>query len=57
MGISIGAVVENGAGLFIVVRIERSVSGQQSSVDGSHVDQISLNRLVSLFINEMLVTQ
>ena len=40
---SIGAVVENGAGLFIVVRIERSVSGQQSSVDGNHVDQISLN--------------
>ena len=29
----------------------------QPDMDGSHVDHISLNSLVSLFINEMLVTK
>ena len=39
-----GAVVESVAGLFIIVRIERSVvSGQRSSVDGRDIDQVSWN--------------
>ena len=34
--------MESGAGLFIVVRIERSVSCQRSSVAGHDVDHILL---------------
>ena len=37
-----GPIVESVAGLVILVRIERSVSGQRSSVAGREVDQISL---------------
>ena len=36
-------IVESVAGLIILVRIERTVSGQRSSVAGHDVDQISLN--------------